>query len=82
MTRFVTIVSILLVLLESSTAFHLPRFQSVSSSSVRNLQRLKQARREVSTKQGSYTKTSPVLKTAVGLLTGGLNNLVNKTINV
>lgn len=69
MKLFVAAAAVLTVFPSSSQAFQLPRFPGASSPSQQQQEHEQQ-------KPGSYTKTSPVLKAAVGLLTGGLNNVV------
>jgi hypothetical protein len=63
------VAAVLAVFPSSSLAFQLPRFPSSPFQQQQQQQQEQQ-------KPGSYTKTSPVLKAAVGLLTGGLNNVV------
>ena len=70
MKLLVAAAAVLAVFPSLSQAFQLPRFPGASSPPPQQQQEQEQQ------KPGSYTKTSPVLKAAVGLLTGGLNNVV------
>jgi len=72
MKLLVAVTAVLAVFPSSSQAFQLPRFPGASSPPPQQQQEQQ--------KPGSYTKTSPVLKAAVGLLTGGLNNVVRRVV--
>ncbi len=60
--------------LAAVSGFTLPRLQAMSNGNGMPQQQPEQASTQ---RPGAYSKTSPVLKAAVGLLTGGLNNLVS-----
>jgi len=72
MKLLVAATAVLAVFPSSYQAFQLPRFPGASSPPPQQQQEQQ--------KPGSYTKTSPVLKAAVGLLTGGLNNVVRRVV--